>query len=457
MIRNGFVLAALLAGAWAGSASADVVISANPTLNMSCSGGVCAPTATDAVLNVTDLENLLAAGSVSVVTTNGSIQANNIDITGAFSYAGSSNLTLDAYQSITFSAYVRNRSTGNVSLITDDGGSGGALTFRFGPGKLTFAQTSNVLIINGQQYQLAASVKQLAEEIVRDPHHNYALSNDYDASPDGVYYTSPIAIPFYGSFSGLGHNISHLEIADTDYEGALFEDVAKGSSVSGITLKDAIISYGAAALAGINDGTISNASVERGSMQNTSGSLVGTNNGTILTSRSSARVSGEGAGGLVADNSGNINLSFATGGVRTTVFSGAGGLAGQNYGTIENSYASGKISGRPSSNIAGFLSDGEGGTVSNSYAIGAVSSQRFAVVGGFACVDNGTTFSDTYWDTTTSGTDQGACNGNETGITGLTTQELQSGLPSGFDPSIWAEDSSINNGFPYLIDNPPPQ
>jgi hypothetical protein len=37
---------------------------------MSCSAGVCAPTVTDAMLNVTDLENLLASGNVSVVTTN---------------------------------------------------------------------------------------------------------------------------------------------------------------------------------------------------------------------------------------------------------------------------------------------------------------------------------------------------------------------------------------------------
>jgi hypothetical protein len=28
-------------------------------------------------------------------------------------------------------------------------------------------------------------------------------------------------------------------------------------------------------------------------------------------------------------------------------------------------------------------------------------------------------------------------------------------LPEGFDPTIWAENPSINNGFPYLIANPP--
>ena len=68
---------------------------------------------------------------------------------------------------------------------------------------------------------------------------------------------------------------------------------------------------------------------------------------------------------------------------------------------------------------------------------------------------------DTYWDTDTSGiTDpsQGAGNiANDPGITGLTTQQFQSGLPTGFDPKIWAEKSTINNGLPYLIANPPPK
>jgi hypothetical protein len=33
--------------------------------------------------------------------------------------------------------------------------------------------------------------------------------------------------------------------------------------------------------------------------------------------------------------------------------------------------------------------------------------------------------------------------------------QLRFGLPQGFHPSIWAEDKKINNGFPYLIANPP--
>src|SRR5690242_12081796 len=150
MMRKRFLAAALTSVAAVSSASADVVISTDPTSNMSCSGGVCAPTATDAVLNVTDLENLLASASVSVVTANGSIQANNIDIAAAFSWSTASGLTLGAYQSITFSAVVQNLSTGKVSLVTNDGGTGGALTFTIGSGRLDTKAVS----INGTSYKM---------------------------------------------------------------------------------------------------------------------------------------------------------------------------------------------------------------------------------------------------------------------------------------------------------------
>jgi len=53
---------------------------------------------------------------------------------------------------------------------------------------------------------------------------------------------------------------------------------------------------------------------------------------------------------------------------------------------------------------------------------------------------------------------QGAGNiGNDPGISGLATAQFQSGLPAGFDPSTWAEDSNITNGLPYLIHNPLPK
>ncbi|HEY1637039.1 MAG TPA: hypothetical protein VGF62_00835, partial [Rhizomicrobium sp.] len=45
---------------------------------------------------------------------------------------------------------------------------------------------------------------------------------------------------------------------------------------------------------------------------------------------------------------------------------------------------------------------------------------------------------------------------NDIGITGLTDAQLKLALPAGFDPTIWGEKKTINNGYPYLLANPPP-
>jgi len=74
---------------------------------------------------------------------------------------------------------------------------------------------------------------------------------------------------------------------------------------------------------------------------------------------------------------------------------------------------------------------------------------------GFA--DNGGHFTHGYWDLDTSGTSQGCGAGNCAGIAGLTDSQLKSALPDGFDPAIWGQSASINNGYPYLLANPPPQ
>jgi hypothetical protein len=67
---------------------AAVTISSDATQDMVCSAGVCSPTATDAVLNVSDLENLLASGGVSVTTTGSGVQAGDIEVAAALSWPG---------------------------------------------------------------------------------------------------------------------------------------------------------------------------------------------------------------------------------------------------------------------------------------------------------------------------------------------------------------------------------
>ena len=72
---------------------------------------------------------------------------------------------------------------------------------------------------------------------------------------------------------------------------------------------------------------------------------------------------------------------------------------------------------------------------------------------------DGSTFKNSYWDLDTTGiTDpsQGAGQPpNDPGITGLTDAQLKAGLPAGFDPKIWGSSARVNDGYPYLLANPP--
>jgi len=211
MICKLTALAALAALVAAVPAQADVVISPVATQNMSCSGGVCAPTATNAVLNVTDLENLLASGNVTVTTTGTGVQANDVEVDAPLTWSSASTLRLDAYLSITVNKRVSVAGLSGIALTTNDGGTGGMLSFRK-PGSVKIANLASQLVIDGSTYTLAASIETLANDIAADPGGNFALASDYDASPDGRYRAPPIATQFLGNFQGLGNSISHLRV-----------------------------------------------------------------------------------------------------------------------------------------------------------------------------------------------------------------------------------------------------
>src|SRR5581483_4521178 len=108
-----------------------------------------------------------------------------------------------------------------------------------------------------------------------------------------------------------------------------------------------------------------------------------------------------------------------------------GGLVGQNdpHGSISSSYAAGEIM------------EGKSGQPKLGGLIGYDQAAPGSLI-------------NTYWDLDKGVRDpaQGAGNiRNDPGITGLTTQQLQSGLPAGFDPTLWAVDARRNGGFPYLL------
>jgi hypothetical protein len=77
-----------------------------------------------------------------------------------------------------------------------------------------------------------------------------------------------------------------------------------------------------------------------------------------------------------------------------------------------------------------------------------VTGSNGVIVGGLLGGGGDAMVSNSYWDTTTSGTTKSA------GGTSLTNSQLQSGLPSGFDPSIWAETPGVMGGLPYLLTLP---
>lgn len=494
------ILVSVLAIATAPSQAA-VSISAKATRNITCANGVCTPSAKDATLNATDLAHLLAGSDVKIVT---GTSARDIDVDTAFSWTSANRLTLDAQRAITFRQPVTVAGKGSLTLVTNDGGTGGALSF-VKKGRVTFFALSSSLIVNGQSFTLENSVAALAAAIQASPNGNFALANRYDASHDGTYASAPIATQFSGTFEGLGNTIANLSIDDArstdnvglfaqiDVGGVLRDTAIANAKVQGVegnvgtlaglnngTISGAFASGSATAskfafvggLAGLNQGAIVHAHAAvavTGGNSSYIGGLVGDAfGGTIMLSSASGSVAGGSgvvAGGLAGANSGSIEQCFATGsGAGQSEGEKIGGLVGLDTGSIGDSYATGNPTVQVLSytgGLIGFYQPDNGVSVSNAYSTGTPSGGSGADVGGFVGFDasSGTQLSNDYWDTTTSGItnlSQGAGQPpNDPNITGETSAQLEAGLPQGFSAKIWAENPTINNGLPYLIVNPP--
>jgi len=212
------------------------------------------------------------------------------------------------------------------------------------------------------------------------------------------------------------------------------------------------------------------------------GGLVDYNQGVVIYSQSSTSIIGHIAGGLVGtNNTGSIAYSFATGAVTlaTTGTNKArtlgapshkppgaqlGGLVGiaAGGGAIAFSYATGNVTGvlRGNNNRAGGLVGTNTAQITEAYSIGAMKNER-RYTGGLIGFDGSApeSLSASYWDRDTSGVSdpsQGA--GNlvyDPGIRGLSTASFKSGLPNRFSSNVWGQSASINNGYPYLLANPP--
>jgi hypothetical protein len=470
---TGILLAAIIPVT---DAQAAVTISTKPTAKMTCSGGVCSPTATNAVLNAGDLETLLASGNVMVTTTGANAQANDIRVEAPFAWSSTSALSLVAYESVLIYQPISVTGAGGVSLAPAGNGDFGRLLFAE-KGHLSFQNLSSPVSLYGKAYTLVSGVSGIANAAATNPAGNYALAANYDASSDGTYPSAPVATTFNGIFEGLGNAISGLSISSRGAKGGtnvgLFAATEYGgsnvSNISDIVLKHARISAtgnnkNVGALVGSNGGNVAQSHIDaivRGGKNSSIGGLVGYNSGSIFDSYATGKVSGHGdVGGLAGFNDGGISESFSA----ADVFGGpdVGGLAGYNWPAIWNCYATGNVTGDSSSVAVGGLVGFSDQSVISSYSTGYVTGAPGAYVGGFVGDDvSQGQIAYGYWDTTTSGIsnlEQGAGNTpNDKGIAGLTTAQLQSALPTGFILLTWGQEPDINGGLPYLLNNPPPK
>jgi hypothetical protein len=357
-------------------AQAAVTISSQPTQNMTCASGICAPTAKDAVLNVGDLEMLLASGNVTVTTTGTGVQAGDIDIKSALSWSSAGMLSLTASKSVTIDKPISIAGLSGLTIQT--GGKNGV--FSFGTkGNVTFANLSSQLVINGATYTLVGDLKTLASDIAANPGGNFALANNYDASQGGSY---SVATTFTGTFEGLGNVISNLfPGANGDNRGetivnvGLFAQVGAEGVVKDIGLTNVSISI--VKQKGVHDLVYA-------------GTLVGTNSGTVLSSYATGTITdklGAYDGGLVSQNYGTIENSYAVVAITVSAKKGGGavgGLVDVNFGTVGTSYATGVVSGCAAGGLVRY--NFTGGTIVDSYAMSNVQASNIV---GHGCVGGG--------------------------------------------------------------------
>jgi hypothetical protein len=393
--RNLLAIAAAVLLAVPG-ARAAVEISKKPTRNMSCSGGICTPTARKAVLNATDLSGMLAGGSVTIES--GAL-AQDIAIDAALSWTSGQRLTLDAYRGVTFAKPVVVAGVGALTITTNDGGKDGDFAFN-GTGHVEFWDLASSLVINGRTYTLANSIKALADAITANPSGAFALSKSYNARHDRTYTSAPIRTELGGIFEGLGNTISKLAISSTaDVDVGLFARTASGGTLRDIVLTDESIQATAnggsvGGLVGESYGTISGASVQ-GTIAATrsiqSGLVAGASyEGTIRNSSSSGSIVGNNDVGGVVGNLFDSTMSWThSSATVSSAFAETGGLAGEAYSqigplSIDHCYATGNVLLTGSTSAGGLIGYASAMNISDSYATGAVTAGDRGYAGGLA-------------------------------------------------------------------------
>ncbi|MER9940291.1 MBG domain-containing protein [Mesorhizobium sp. M0088] len=423
-------------------------------------GGSMSANTDDSVINVTTLQNLLATANVTISTGSGGSQAGDITIAAPISW-NTNTLTLSASHSIVFNANATIGGVGGLSLVTNNGGTGGTISYALGA-SATFTGTpgAQALSIDGQSYTLIYDVNGL-QAINSGLTERYALAKNIDASTtsswnsglgfislgtDGNSNIQNGGNGFTGSFDGLGHTVDSLSVTQSaaQYVG-LFGYIGAGGLVQNV---------------GVTNVTV------RGFR--TLGGIAGFNAGTVAQSYSTGQLFttqyGSASGGLIGENDGALSDSFSTVVVNARDTNTAGGAVGfNNFGTIDRVYAMGAVDigsggaavgGLVGSNY-GYSGVGEGGRITDSYSTGAVSGGwNVGAFIGNNLYDGVVTGA---YDTSTSGPYNttsiakpaigGGTTGPNVNVVGLSTSSFQNGGANGLSAAFGGGTGGL---YPYL-------
>ncbi|NEU11861.1 filamentous hemagglutinin N-terminal domain-containing protein [Methylobacterium sp. BTF04] len=379
-----------------------------------------AATGNDSVINAATLSAALGTANVTV-TTGGAgssgVQAGDITVLSPLAWSAPTTLTLQAFRSIAVNADLSVNGAGGLVLTTNNGGTGGSLSFGNGA-RATYATAGGAgipgqsLTIDGQAYQLLYSVADL-QNMAGNLAGNYGLARSIDAGGTAFTPVGSTANAFTGRFNGLGQTIANLTVNTPAGDGSGLFGAATQASLANVNLTALNLTGGdnTGGLVGFATTTAVSGVTVAGRVagaDTTGGLLGGQVGGSVANAASTATVTGtDNTGGLVGSMDGGvITRSFATGQVSGGLQ--VGGLVGiaQSAG-ITQSYATGGVTGTDFvGGLVGALG-GEGtsqtaGTVTSSFANGAVTSQGRG--GGLVgLISNGGAIQDAYATGLTSG------------------------------------------------------
>ncbi|MDG3444524.1 beta strand repeat-containing protein, partial [Nitrospirillum amazonense] len=420
--------------------------------------------ALDAGTNVTETTSVSGATG-SGTTTPG---LGDIVVAAPISWSGAGTLKLDAYHDVIINAPINiTGAAGGLVIKTGDASSS---SFNALGGSVSFSKNSSTLNINGSSYILVDTYSDLLSMNVGA---KYALMHDMDFSSLGALDHSPLG-DFTGSFEGLGHTISGVNVVNGGY--GLFSTVA--GTVNNLHVAGAYDisnnsgNYSIGGIAGNigldpnGNGGLSNSTfsgtihVSGGTPE--VGGLVANNNASIRNSSSFGVITLDNnsdgtVGGIVGTNNASITRVYSSSSINVNNGSVGllGGLVGSNQQSLSDSYYNGLITvagGASVANFGGLAGYSDTGTsISASFSLARYNIDSNALLLNFDPFSNGgSAVTGGYFESSTAYRNSSSV---ASGITGTQWTTNGPSADGSYDPSIWDFRNSypILRGFPTAV------